>query len=128
VKGQCRYCGKQILREDGTVNRRSTWHQECFKEYQVIYWPKETRKAVWKRDRGLCAGCGTKCHIRNWDLDHRQPLIEAKGRIEFWLLPNLQTLCPECHKKKTGAEATARAAARREAKALAAPKKKTPKK
>lgn len=113
VKGQCRYCGKPILRDDGTINRRSTWHPLCVKEYKLIYFPKETRKAVWKRDRGVCAGCGTKCHIRNWDLDHRQPLIEALGRIEFWRLDNLQTLCKQCHVAKTGTEATARAAARR---------------
>lgn len=132
--GYCRVCGEEILRDDGKLNKRSTWHPACFKAYQLIHWPAETRKAVWKRDRGQCAGCGTKCHIRNWDLDHRRPLIEAKGRIEFWEMDNLQTLCQECHKAKTSTEATQRAAQRREEKAKIAeatkpkpkPRKRTP--
>ena len=81
-------------------------------EYKLIYWPRETRKAVWDRDRGSCAGCGTKCGKRGWDMDHVKPLIEAQGNIEYWKLPNLQTLCWACHKKKTGSEAKARAEAR----------------
>lgn len=132
--GYCRMCGKEILREDGKLNKRRTWHPECIEAYQIIYWPAETRKAVWSRDRGRCAGCGDQCTRWNWELDHRQPLIEAQGRIEYWMMPNLQTLCSPCHAKKTGAEATARAAKRRAEKekaktAVAAkPKPKKPRK
>jgi 5-methylcytosine-specific restriction endonuclease McrA len=125
-KGHCRYCGKGIFKGE-KLNMRASWHEHCLKEYKLIYWPKETRKAVWRRDRGTCASCGTKCHIKNWDLDHRQPLIEAKGRIEFWKMDNLATLCKPCHKEKTSREATARAAARRELKETKAARP-TPKK
>jgi 5-methylcytosine-specific restriction endonuclease McrA len=46
-------------------------------------------------------------------MDHIKPLIEAQGNLDYWRLTNLQTLCHDCHKKKTGAEATARAVARK---------------
>lgn len=45
-------------------------------------------------------------------MDHIKPLIEAKGDITYWHLENCTTLCHQCHKKKTGSEASARAAAR----------------
>lgn len=111
--GDCRYCGQPIYKKDGKINLRAGWHKECVEEYKLIYWPKETRKAVWNRDRGHCEGCGTKCGLKGWDMDHRKPLIEAKGDISYWKLDNLQTLCWECHKKKTGSEASMRAEARR---------------
>jgi hypothetical protein len=112
-KGDCRYCGQPIYKKDGRINLRAGWHKDCIETYKLIYWPQETRKAVWKRDRGHCIGCGTKCGERGWDMDHIRPLIEAEGRIEFWMMDNLATLCHECHKKKTGSEASARAEARR---------------
>ena len=50
-------------------------------------------------------------------MDHIKPLIEAQGNLDYWRLGNLQTLCTDCHVKKTSAEATARAEARKAAKA-----------
>lgn len=116
--GFCRFCGDPILRENGTLNRRANWHKPCVKLYRVIYWPQETRKAVLRRDSGICAGCGLVCDDLHepWQVDHVRPLIESNGDIEFWKLPNLQTLCLDCHSQKTASEATNRAAARRAAK------------
>lgn len=111
-KGICRFCGGDILKASGQINFRASWHKECVEEYKIIYWPKETRKAVWDRDRGHCAGCGVICGKKGWEMDHIIPLIEAQGNIEMWKLPNLATLCWECHKKKTGSEASRRAEAR----------------
>jgi len=116
LPGQCRVCGEYVLRSKGTINTRANWHPKCLIEYKLIHWPRETRKAVWSRDKGACADCGCRCDKRGWELDHRKPLVEAKGRIEYWKLPNLQTLCRDCHRKKTSAEATARAAARKKLK------------
>jgi 5-methylcytosine-specific restriction endonuclease McrA len=113
-KGYCRFCGEIILDDKGRLRSRANWHKPCVRAYKVIYWPQETRKAVWKRDQGHCAHCPTVCddfHVP-WELDHVQPLIESNGDLEYWKLPNLQTLCVPCHVKKTSAEATARAAAR----------------
>lgn len=124
-KGQCRYCGKGIIKKDGSPNLRASWHPKCVEEYKIIYWPNNTKRAVWSRDKGKCAKCQTICSRKNWDMDHIQPLVEAHGRIDYWKLPNLQTLCKSCHKSKTGQEATARAEKRRSA---SPPKKSTPKK
>ena len=111
-KGYCRYCGEAIIK-DGKVNKRANWHKACLSEYKLIYWPRETRRAVWKRDQGVCAKCGHKCTKKDWDLDHRIPLIEARGEIIYWMLDNCQTLCKICHKEKTSKEATNRAERRR---------------
>lgn len=114
--GQCRWCGESILKADGSTNKRAKWHPKCVMEYKLIHWPKETRRAVYKRDKGVCAKCGHNCARKYsdvWHLDHIQPLIESQGNLDFWKLPNLQTLCQPCHHAKTGSEATERAARRR---------------
>lgn len=114
--GECRWCGKDIIKPDGT-KRKALWHDACLGEYKIIHWPTFTRKAVFRRDRGKCAECGHLCSRKGkdvWHMDHIQPLIESQGDLNFWRLPNLQTLCQTCHHAKTGREATARAAARRQ--------------
>ena len=119
VLGQCRYCGLPILDKKGNPKKRANWHPDCVNQYKLIYWPNVTRRAVWARDKGKCAGCGTQCTRKGpqgWHMDHITPLIEAKGDVRYWQLPNLQTLCHTCHHAKTGAEATARAEARRKQK------------
>ena len=120
LPGQCRWCGQLIFKPDGkTLNKRANWHPACVKAYKLVAWPNVTRRTVLKRDKAVCAKCGHQCARKGkdgWHLDHIQPLIEAKGDIKFWELGNLQTLCQSCHHAKTGAEATARAEARRKLK------------
>lgn len=118
-KGKCRFCQLPVLNTDGTVNKRSQWHPICVVDYQMIYWPGTTRKAVFMRDAGKCATCGHQCARGGadvWHLDHVKPLIEAQGNIAYWQMGNLQTLCQPCHHAKTGREATERAEARKLAK------------
>lgn len=115
-KGTCRWCNGDILKNTGERNTRANWHPKCVQEYKLIFWPAVTRRAVFKRDKGLCAKCGHQCARKYndvWHLDHIKPLVESQGDISYWGLDNLQTLCQPCHKAKTGAEATARAAARK---------------
>lgn len=115
-QGQCRWCGEEILKTDGSVNRRARWHPQCVREYKLIHWPKETRKEVYRRDKGICRSCGKKCARKYrdvWHLDHIKPLIEAQGDLEYWKMDNLQTLCQDCHKLKTATEASARAQVRK---------------
>ncbi len=119
IPGQCRHCGLEILDKKGKRSSRALWHPACIAEYKILHFPQDTRKAVYKRDKGICAKCGHKCARKYndvWHLDHVKPLVEAKGKLEYWQLPNLQTLCIPCHTAKTSAEATARALARKIAK------------
>ena len=126
TKGHCRWCSKVILNEDGTINTRKSWHPHCADEYMLMYHPGEARKRLWQRDGGCCAGCGdvfprkSRHHDLKWHVDHIKPLWEQKGKtfeeidLDYWREDNLQTLCTECHTKKTSAEATERAKLRKE--------------
>ena len=108
TKGNCRWCGKVILNEDGTINTRKSWHEECATEYLLIYHSGEQRAQLWNRDKGKCNHCG--CEGRTWHADHIKPLVEQKGVKEedldwsYYSLDNLQTLCKKCHRKKTNSE------------------------
>lgn len=118
-KGTCRWCGLPILNKKGELSTRAHWHPKCVNDYKLIHWPAVTRKAVFRRDRGLCKSCGHQCSKSGkdvWHMDHITPLIESQGDLKFWKLPNLQTLCQRCHTAKTSREATARAESRRQAK------------
>jgi hypothetical protein len=114
-EGTCRWCNQEVgLTPKGKVSK-SRWHKACLIQYKLIHWPSSTRRAVFKRDRGVCCQCNTKCGKNTipWHMDHRLPLIESQGDINYWKLPNLQTLCSPCHITKTSQEATARAAKRK---------------
>ena len=101
------------VKEDGTINERRSWHEDCATEYMLIYHSKEQRAHVRKRDKGQCNHCGVKAG--RWDVDHIKPLWEQKGvsaedlDMSYYSLDNLQTLCKKCHKKKTAEEHRIRA-------------------
>lgn len=72
------------------------------------------RRAVYKRDRGRCAGCGVKTATkRDWQADHIVPLYKAPREWYYWSLSNVQTLCLDCHGEKCRQEAKERAGAPR---------------
>lgn len=135
-RGTCRWCGKPILhpsgKRKGEVNFRRRWHPPCVDEYNESD-PREARRRVRKRDRGICVVCrldtnavrkevrgrgraaklrerGFKVRGSLWELDHVIPLIDG-GTHE---LANLQTLCTPCHKRKTSQEARDRALRRQQ--------------
>lgn len=117
IPGICRWCNKPItkLLKNGKLSK-STWHNTCVNEYKLLHWPAYTRKMVWKRDKGICSQCGSKCDrkgINGWHMDHIIPLYSAQGQLWAWSMDNLQTLCKPCHKIKTANEASQRAAARK---------------
>ena len=60
-RGTCRWCGEAIVHEKGPkagdVNFRRRWHPACIDAYDRTD-PRELRRSVRKRDRGICAGCG----------------------------------------------------------------------
>jgi 5-methylcytosine-specific restriction endonuclease McrA len=131
-RGTCRWCGEPILRETGakrgSLNRHRRWHPACVAVYNATD-PRELRRRVRRRDRGVCALCrvntyelrralkgrGMWARMRKrgfvprqslWELDHKVPLIDG-GTHE---LSNLQTLCVPCHHKKSAREHSERAA------------------
>jgi 5-methylcytosine-specific restriction endonuclease McrA len=101
--------------DTGRTNGR--WCNDCRIPWQIITSPSSARYHVWKRDDGVCAGCGEFAgHLLNmpgtentWQVDHVFPLWTAAGEIAFWGLCNLQTLCGLCHKAKNAKEAKQRA-------------------
>mgnify|MGYP005680531865 FL=1 len=104
----CRWCGNTILNEDGTINGRKSWHEDCATQYMIIYHSREQRAQVFRRDDGVCNHCGTSGG--RWDVDHINPLVEQRGvspdNIDwtYYSMKNLQTLCKKCHKVKTKSE------------------------
>jgi len=126
-RGTCRWCGKPILYGEGPkrgqLDRRRRWHPACIEAYNMSD-PREARRLVRRRDRGICAACGLDTYALRrevkgrgrtralrqrgfkprkslWELDHVVPLIDGGGHE----LDNLQTLCTPCHKEKSAAEA-----------------------
>ncbi len=133
AQGDCRWCGETILHVDGKrrgeVNRRRRWHPECVELYNATD-PREARRRIRKRDRGVCAECrldtyklrrelrkigrgmtrelrkrGFKPRKSLWELEHSKPLIDAGTHSD----DHLQTLCTPCHTRKTAMEARERA-------------------
>lgn len=129
--GACRWCAAPILfpathKRAGEPNPRRRWCSEslssCVRDYFIASHQGKMRQALWKRDRGVCQGCGLKCGRDGWDADHRIPLWSAPedvgmaDRHLYWGLSNLWTQCSACHKAKCALEAKQRAALRRAAK------------
>ena len=135
-RGVCRWCGDAILIEDGPDrgerNLRRRWHPACLAAWEQSD-PREARRRVRRRDRGICASCGldtiaerrrlrgrgSAARLRElgfkvrkslWELDHIVPLIDG-GTHD---MANLQTLCTPCHKLKTAREAEERRERERE--------------
>ncbi len=104
TKGTCRWCAKPIVKADGAPDLRKTWHPACVTDYKIACSSSDQRRAVYARDKGVCARCGRdtdaerRGHFRRltyhntgklWQADHIKPLID------------LQTLCTKpCHVEK----------------------------
>lgn len=53
VRGKCQWCGKPVD-DDGRIY----WHFDCHVEFSIIIFPDAARRAVEKRDHGICVDCG----------------------------------------------------------------------
>ena len=68
---------------------------------------RRIRHAIMTRDYGLCRTCNSQGRLTMaCDVDHITPVWEGGSDAET----NLQALCRPCHKAKSAAEATRRAA------------------
>lgn len=99
-KGYCVECGKKLegkqrLYCSGKCER--TFYSKHVKVWSII------REEIFKRDGYICQKCGAKVLTygleKRAECDHIVPV--SLGGAEFDK-SNLQTLCHECHAKKTG--------------------------
>jgi 5-methylcytosine-specific restriction endonuclease McrA len=137
VEGRCGACGEPLS------GRRTRWcSRACAASWRTNHIWTYARRAARTRDRNTCKECGTKRpskpsrrHVTGeayaiaraaydavpMEVNHRVALdgvLRSHAGCAHHL-ENLETLCAPCHKRRTAAQATARAAARRAAKALA---------
>lgn len=98
-KGKCRCgCSKKV-KAPRRLWATSRCNHRAYEYYAMIKGSRKIiRKFLWRRDKGICAGCGKDCGRRDWDADHILSVAEGGGGCD---LTNFQTLCKKCHKVKT---------------------------
>lgn len=62
-------------------------------KYERTRIPEEVRIAVWRRDQGRCARCGSR---ENLEYDHIVPVSKGGGNTER----NIELLCQDCNRAK----------------------------
>jgi len=91
--GKCAYCGKPI-----PPKRKYYCSEECrlkfYKKYKYMITWEEVRRKVLERDNYTCVICGKPAE----EVDHIVPVSLGGALFD---MDNLQSLCKECHKKKT---------------------------
>lgn len=119
-RGLCRVCEQAVA--SGRRGRIRSWHDgrkladgtresNCLHRYKVATRPSYAKRVIATRDGRVCRLCkASRGKTYAWlHLDHITPLADGGTADE----DNLQLICPDCHRDKTAAEATARAARRR---------------
>jgi 5-methylcytosine-specific restriction endonuclease McrA len=76
VTNECPWCG--IVE---TAKRRR-WHPDCVTAYRVACFSDDQRKALWKRDRGVCVECGTVAEDRFVRWEHQHSMWWTAERLE----------------------------------------------
>lgn len=89
-------CGKKL---EGRKKRWAT--QECANNTYIKFAILKgntgiIRKELFKIDKGYCRECGV--YDPAWQADHIIPVAQGGGASSLY---NFQTLCVNCHKKKT---------------------------
>lgn len=104
-RGQCKFCGEMILPASTKRGRalgyherrhpeRCQWHLECLEVYQIATSSEAARRAVLKRDKGICQLCGTDTLrlvsrpgiiYEPWWLEHDDEIPPSRLRRAQWL-------------------------------------------
>lgn len=90
-RGFCKFCGGPVMKH-GKLNRRATWHPECALKWTIMNSPRDARRFVFVRDRGLCRSCGANCQP-----DGSDPQAVA-NIIEQIMSPPGETMSTRFHK------------------------------
>ncbi len=92
-EGRCVECGR------GLANHRTPYcSRRCLWAFHGHYFWDAARHYVLLRDRYTCRSCGQRRRARELEVDHRIEIARGGAALEF---SNLQTLCRECHRRKT---------------------------
>jgi hypothetical protein len=62
-------------------------------KYERLRIPEEVRIAVWRRDQGKCARCGSREHL---EYDHILPVSKGGSNT----VRNIELLCEKCNREK----------------------------
>lgn len=114
--GFCKWCTKPVKPP------RSSWHEDCYKDYCRHTSSSSQAWFLEKRDGPGCKWPG--CDARGREVDHRVPLwkvahLPPDQRRPYFGPANIWLLCQRHHKAKTKLEAAERAQARRQARPAA---------
>lgn len=98
-KGKCRCGCPKKVKAPRRLWASSRCNHRAYEYYAMVKGSRKViRNLLWRRDKGICAGCGKDCGRRNWDADHILSVAEGGGGCD---LTNFQTLCKACHLDKT---------------------------
>lgn len=113
ANGYCEEHQQEYLNETAeryAHNARNTKRRYGFNPYNTKQW-KRTRDVVIAMQQGLCQHCLAKGIYTPFDeVDHIKPVAQLQQCTldEFCNIDNLQCLCNECHRIKTGQERSSR--------------------
>ena len=86
------FSDKELRRFERLKNKFSGKKSDEVK-YERVRIPEEVRIAVWRRDQGRCARCGSR---ENLEYDHIVPVSKGGGNTER----NIELLCQDCNRSK----------------------------
>jgi hypothetical protein len=100
--GNCRWCGDDVHKKNGKLDLKSNWHKACRNEMELVYDDALMRKHIWKRDKGVCAECQTKCGWKGWEVHYVDLPSDFPEELDPWKPDNIETLCWKCWKAENG--------------------------
>jgi len=98
---ECRWCRKP---KSEWIDKRKKFYcsnacREAFEKYHYFNFTwSGIRESVWKRDGKKCVKCGRVLSLNDAQIDHVVAIINGG---DYFDKDNLQTLCKECHVRKT---------------------------